>query len=610
MVWLRLCNVLVAAVLAAAAAAGGAAVEATGSIETVTVYRGQALVTRLVETDLPAGASDLVITNLPAQVLSDSLYAGGDGDVQIRAVQYRTRAVSEEPREEVRKIEKEMEAVQAKIRENQALQKLRGQKEAFLAKLETFTSAKATEETAKGALNFDTVKAMTEFLFEQRSTLSKEALDLEEQGRALAEQLNLLQRKRSEVASQWSRTAREAVVSVEKRARGRARLRLHYLVGQSSWSPLYNLRCDGQGKQAALEYNALVQQMSGEDWNGVKLTLSTASPNMVSGAPILTPLWVSLSAKPAGPGQAEPGKVWGGQRRAEQQLRVLMKQRGVRPGLGGPGAVEGDWDLNAWANRLQMLDLQAGRDVLLAGRIPEAADEALSVNYELPGTITVASRSDQQMIRIAALKLEGEFYYLAAPLLTPNVYQQADLLNTSEYALLSGPVNSYLAGQFMGRGQLPMVAKGQRCTVGFGVDSQLRAGRELADKSDRIQGGNRELTFRYRLVLSNYKDQPADVRLMDRLPDARGTDIRVTLTPPKDPLSQDKVYLRTIRKMGILRWEIQVPAKASGASARMVEYEFKMEFDRNMHVTEPSAQQVEQQKQEFKRELERMMLSQ
>ncbi|KPK85492.1 MAG: hypothetical protein AMJ81_03460 [Phycisphaerae bacterium SM23_33] len=603
-------NVLVAAaMLLPAAAVPGAAAELTGSIETVTVYRGQALVTRRIEADLPAGASDLVITDLPAQVLPDSLYAGGEGDVQIRAVQYRTRAVSQEPREEVRKIEQEMEAVQAKIRENQALQKLRGQKETFLGNLEKFTSAKATEETAKGALNFDTVKAMTQFLFEQRSTLSKEALDLEEQARVLAEQLSLLQRRRSEVASQWSRTAREAIVSVDKRGRGKARLRLSYLVGQSSWSPLYNLRCDGQGKQVALEYNALVQQMSEEDWAGVKLTLSTASPNMVSGAPILTPLWVTLTGGPGGP-TAQPGAVWGGQRQAEQQLRVLMGQRGVRPGKAGPAAVEDDWGLNVWANKLQMLDFQAGRDVLLAGRMPEPMDEALSVNYELPGTITVPSRRDQQMIRIASLKLEGEFYYLAVPLLTPNVYQQADILNTSEYALLSGPVNSYMAGQFMGRGMLPMVAKGQRCTVGFGVDAQLRAGRELADKSDRIQGGNRELSFRYRLVLSNYKDQPADVRLLDRLPDPRGTDIRVTLTPPKDPLSEDKVYLRTIRQMGILRWEVRVPAKASGALARMVEYEFKMEFDRNMHVTEPSAQQLEKQKLEFKRDLERMMLSQ
>ena len=77
----------------------------------------------------------------------------------------------------------------------------------------------------------------------------------------------------------------------------------------------------------------------------------------------------------------------------------------------------------------------------------------------------------------------------------------------------------------------------------------------------------------------------------------------------KVPLSEDKVYLRTIRKMGILRWEVQVPAKASGASAHMVEYEFKMEFDRNMHVAEPSARQVEEQKLEFKRALDQMMLS-
>ena len=61
-----------------------------------------------------------------------------------------------------------------------------------------------------------------------------------------------------------------------------------------------------------LEYYALVQQTSGEDWNGVKLTLSTAMPTMTAEAPILTPLWVSLAGGPAGPDFGFVGGVGGG----------------------------------------------------------------------------------------------------------------------------------------------------------------------------------------------------------------------------------------------------------------------------------------------------------
>lgn len=609
-----LLTLLVGALLLPAGAPGAAeeaeAVAVKGAIEAVTVYRGQALVTRRIEANLPRGSSDLVVTDLPAQIVPESLFASGDAGVQIRGVRYRTRAVREEPREEVRKIEKAMEDVQVQIRHNQSLQKLRAQKEQYLGRLEAFTSEKVRGEMAKGALNFETIKSMTGFVFEQREAMTQEGMKLEEEARGLQEKLSLLQRQRAELTSQWSRTAREAVLFLDKRRAGKATLRLNYLVAQASWQPMYNLRCDGKGRQVALEYNALVQQMSGEDWNGVKLTLSTASPSMLAEAPLLTPLWVALRAGPAKGAQPVAGVVYRGQREAETGLRQAMRQRAAQAGGKPGGRVEGDWGLNTWANRLQMLDLTAGRDVLLAGGAPEAADEALSVNYDLPGSLTVASRSDQQMIQIASLKLQGEFYYLAVPMLTSYVYQQADIVNTSDVALLSGPVNSYVAGQFMGSGRIPMVAKGQRFTVGFGVDSQLRAARELADKADRIQGGNRELTFKYRLLIANYKDEKVQVRLMDRIPDPKGADVRVTLISPGEPLTQDKVYLRTIRRMGILRWQIDVPAKAAGATAKTLEYEFKMEFDRNMRVAEPPAQQVELQKEEFKKALQKMMMSQ
>ena len=276
-------------------------------------------------------------------------------------------------------------------------------------------------------------------------------------------------------------------------------------------------------------------------------------------------------------------------------------------GAGGPSdGYALDFSANEWANSLQYIDLVAGRDVLMAGMGLRTEDEALSVTYDLPGKISLPSRDDQQMVRIASLKLKGEFYYLAAPVLGPYVYQQADVTNASEVALLSGPVNCYMDGQFKGSGTIPIVAKGQQFTVGFGVESQFRAVRELADKTDRLQGGNRELTFTYRLLLDNYKDKVVKVRLMDRLPDPRGADIRVTLLETSDELSTEPVYLRTLRKSGILLWEIDVPAKASGPSARTVEYKYKLEFDRKMHLAEPSRAQLEKEKSQFKRDLQMM----
>lgn len=571
------------------------AIEASGAIETVTVYRGQALVARLIEVDAPRGSLELVVTDLPTHILPGSLYASGEGEVQIRAVRYRSRSVKEEPREEIRKIDKQIEDIDRRLRENQAMQTLQAQHQDYLTKLEGFTAATAKVEMSKGVLNADTIKSLTEFLANRREGLVKRTLELGEAARALKKEKSHLLSKRHEITTKSTRTAREAIVFLEKPDGGRLKVRLNYLVRQAGWSPMYNLRCKGDRKKVDLEYIALVRQMSGEDWKGVGLTLSTASPAMVAEAPIITPFWVTLGARPQSTlrGAAE---VYQKQKAAGGRLRGAWQQR--KQVLSQKDALKQDWDLNRPANDLQMLDFAARREILLAARV-RPTEEALSVNYVLPGKISIPSRSDQQMIQIASLVLPAKFYYLAAPVLTPYVYQQADVVNSSEVAFLSGPLNSYMDGQFMGTGRMPMVARGQQFAVGFGVDSQLRTTRELADKTDRVQGGNRELTFKYRLLIENYKDKPVEVRLMDRLPDPKGADIRITLGELKDPLSENKVYLRTLRKVGILRWEVDVPAKAAEDTARIVEYQFKMTFDRKMHIVEPSQKQIEQPMMEF-----------
>jgi len=599
MMFLLVCAVMVAT-SSAASAADARAAEAKGTIETVTVYRGQAMVTRAVPIDGPAGPVELVVLDLPERIIPESLYASSRAAV-IRAVRYRARAVREELRDDVRKLSEQIDAAQASLRANQAAQNLAAQQGAYLDNLGKFTATKTSEDINRGTLNAETITKLTPFLFEQRAALSTRAVELTEEALKLQKQLSLLERQRSELASRLTRTAREAVLTLEKTGPAAGTVHLHYLVSEASWSPMYNLRAGAERSKVNLECNALIRQTSGEDWTGVRLTLSTASPAMAAEAPILTPLWVTLSSGPA-PQSDAPAAVYRGQQEAATKLRKALQQRSsaFQPQI---QTVEQDWAANTWANRLQFLDLLAERDVLLVRREPLPTDEALSVDYKLAGQITLPSRSDQQMVQIAAPELPAEFYYVAAPLLTPYVYRQARVSNTSDLAMLSGPVSVYVDGQFMGKGRIPMVAKGQKFLAGFGVDSQLRADRQLADKTDRISWGNRELTFTYRLLIENYKDTPVEVRVMDRLPTAQGAEVDVTLIEASDPVSDDVVYQRTLRKVGILQWKVNVPAKAAGESARTILYTYRMSFDRNLNLAEPTARELEKRKREFSDDL-------
>src|SRR2546423_13308562 len=73
------------------AAAGDTSVE--GRVSQVTLYRGQAQVTRIVPVEGKAGSLEIVVGKLPEQIVPDSLFAEGGDAVEIRAVRFRTRAV-------------------------------------------------------------------------------------------------------------------------------------------------------------------------------------------------------------------------------------------------------------------------------------------------------------------------------------------------------------------------------------------------------------------------------------------------------------------------------------------------------------------------------------
>ena len=75
---------------------------------------------------------------------------------------------------------------------------------------------------------------------------------------------------------------------------GQESLRLNYLVGNCGWSPTYTVRAGKDHKEMALECSALINQLTGEDWTAVKLTLSTASPALAASSPGLAPLPITL----------------------------------------------------------------------------------------------------------------------------------------------------------------------------------------------------------------------------------------------------------------------------------------------------------------------------
>lgn len=576
-----------------------------GSVTHVTLYRDQALVTRTLKVDAEVGTLELIVSDLPELIVADSLFAESDSTIEIRAVQFRTRAVGESPREEVRKLSAQIQAIVDQQALNQSQSAMLGKQAEYLDKLEQFVAPTAMQELAHGILNADSLEKLTSFAFGQRKSILEQQSALGLELRQLEEQKQLLERQLGEITSSASKTVREAILYLNKTDPAAQSLQLSYLVNGCGWSPSYTIRAVSEEDHADLEYNGLIFQQTGEDWSNIHLTLSTASPALSAFGPGIAPFRLTLTqAVPQQQAELQMGRA----KAAEYAEQLFDKQQRAfaaqNNAVNFDQSLQSSWGINDAANDFFCAQLTGDSALIgvLESKMSELVDQP-SLSYSLRQPVSLTSRNSQQMLRITQSRLPGVFYNVASPTLSTYVYRQADLTNNSSEDFLTGPVTVYLDGKFVGRGEIATVARGQTFAVGFGADPQLRTRRELAKKDEGVSGGNRELRFEYRLVVENFKDKPARIRLLDRLPKTdNDTDVRITLHPTADPLSSDKLYERVERPEGILRWDIEAPAGAMGEKARIVEFSFTVAHDRNFALGPPGDRS--QQKQDFE-QLER-----
>ncbi|MFH1615659.1 MAG: mucoidy inhibitor MuiA family protein [Planctomycetota bacterium] len=566
----------------------GAELSTQGEVSAVTVYRGQALVSRTVEVDLPEGSSEVIVSGLPEKIQPESLYAQSGDGLKIMSVRYRVRAVEEDIREDVKKLDLQIEQLENKIkhteRDHQHGGNLFNRYDGFWR----LTVEAAKIELNQGLLKADEIESLTEYLEKKWNELHANALKLEDTLDGLKKELDLLHRKREELAAGHSRSEREAVLFVTRPAKGRGTISLSYLVDGANWFAQYNLRGQAEQSKVLIEYNAVINQRSGEDWNGVNLILSTAMPTMVAGAPVLEPMPIRLTERQVQradiPAQGRAGgvRIYADQ---SEQFEELLKSRRKIANKGE----EAKKELGQIALSNQLLELDA--DARTVERMRDRAVriervEGVSVSYALAGRITLPSRTDQQLVTIAAIEADADFTLIATPLLTDYVYMQADLANKSDTVLLPGQASMFRNGEFTGKGQIPLVTVGETFTAGFGIDSQIQVKRELVEKKTNIQGGNKIDSYNYRLTVDNYKNKAVSLRLLDRLPyvEKDNPAIKVELGKTEPALSKDSRYLQSEREKGILRWDLVLEPDTTGEKSTVVTYDFTVEYDRNMQI--------------------------
>ncbi|MDF1800315.1 MAG: mucoidy inhibitor MuiA family protein [Planctomycetota bacterium] len=508
-------------------------------IETVTVYPGSAMVTRVGSVD---GPGSFVFPGLPLGMDPGSVRvrAIGGAQLEVLGVEARERFVREVEDErmavlvaEQRRLVRELEAKRDELAANQTL---RGH---LVGLLEPGPASKVGAEASLPDL--DSLKESGKFLGE-------ELLDTLEKGRRLEAELGTIEAALTRVNDEHTlgvrgagHQVRDVVVELDGPTGGSGGpLELEYLIQGAGWQPIYDLRVDAELESVELVYRAEVTQRTGEDWADVELLLSTARPEVGAAPPALTTVWFGLM---------NPVEV---SRRARAAYEGPDRGLLATPGSPAPSTAK----LNADEAPFDPAAYFAS--VLTGGS---------SLRYRVARRESIESRPDPTRVLVGRASLAVEAERFCTPALDPNVWLRGRAKNDSPWVLLPGPGSVYFGGDFVGKAQLDHVRLGERFDLHLGMDPMVTFERIELERKTSTSGffaTRKKYTDGWRLRFENHgaagtsAARPAAVVVREVLPRSTDERLEIELEDANPPVSRDARWTRDREESGILTWVVAI----------------------------------------------------
>jgi uncharacterized protein (TIGR02231 family) len=274
----------------------------------------------------------------------------------------------------------------------------------------------------------------------------------------------------------------------------------------------------------------LIRQRTGEDWDEVQLTLSTAKPALAGSMPELQP-WFVRAYEPV-LAKEHPAKVEAARGRME---------------LGLMGE-EADKRLDA-----PMASAALPQEAELA--TADVSTQGPAVTFHLQRPETIPGDWQPRKVPMASASLTAQYGYEATPRLSPYAFLRAKITNTTPGLFLPGEVAVFRDGAFVSTAALPQVAPGETFDLYLGVDERMKVERrQLKDFVQvsllpGLRGKMRSVDQEYLTIVENFTGATTPIVVFDHHPVSEREEIVVeAIRMQPDATETDP------EKPGVFRW--------------------------------------------------------
>lgn len=481
----------------------------SSKITSVTVYPDRALTTRSSSFNLKTGSHLITFDNLPVMILDDSVRVTGKGTaaVTITSMETRRHFLDKSGEQKVKELDEEISSLERRLGLLDSKKSGIASQKAFLDSIRVAWGERISKELAIGRPSSAELMDASSFIGGSVTKADEQIYDIEFEKKGIRSRIEALRRQRDSATGSGRNETKSVEVSLEVAKPGSFTLELASITPRASWEPVYDVRLFPDAKNAEMTFRALVRQQTGEEWNNVNLTLSTARPAIGSAPPEMLPWQIGL-LRPLPVSQAEMFMA--------SAAPATVRSKSLRIPMESAGADENRAEVETAAHETAQI-----------------LEDQTSVTFQIPRAVDIPSDGSSHGTVIAIEQLPVEIEHIALPKLSPHVFLKSAITNLSSWPLLPGKINTFVGSSFTGSSQLKKIAAGDKFDLFFGTDDRVTVKREES-KQHREAGifGSNRAAFRYSVQLANFRKEPLTVTLLDQLPLALDAEIKVSLGEP------------------------------------------------------------------------------
>lgn len=485
----------------------------TSDVESVKVYFNGAEVFRKAKVSLPKGNTILIVEGIAEQINASSIQVKASSHITILSVSHHVN-YNKLPEETSR-----IKSIKDSIQNINDLLVTNRNKLSVLQAEEQILKENRKVAGSQANLNTLELQKLLDLNTARLTEINRKTFEINKQNVDLQNHLNELNKKLYEENQKLPFAKGELRFLVNSTQAAMSQFEFSYLALDAGWLPMYDIYNEGADKPTRFVYKAEVAQATGELWEQVKLTLSSANPSLGIDPPVSKPIIASFFPmytikKPV---QNQKLRFENNYSYDKDMMSDQMDQG--RGGIARPGT------FNKTASFEESNQEELRSDPL---SFSLSANE-VAINFEVEQPYSIPFDGKGRVVSMKSFELPVQYEYYSIPRVESEVFLTGLTTNWQQHNLLPGFANVFFRQNFTGKVYIEPKADSDTLRLSFGRDKKVLVERKMiSDFSKRsFLGSTKKESFEFQIKLNNTNSTDISIRLIDHIPLSRVAEIKV-----------------------------------------------------------------------------------